>query len=313
MALLISIILPVYNQERCLAETLDSVLGQQYQNFELLLHDDGSTDNSAAIIRRYAAQDPRIRATFAANAGRPTSTNLLVSQAQGKWCVFLDADDVMLPERLARQLAYHLEHPEVDASSCHCYYINEQGQRLGIQRYPGLRTAEEGRRALAKGEFVQCAFTGLFIKKEVYLANGGLDSQFWPCDDFEFFNRLVEQGYSLVILPEPLMLYRIHSTSASMSRPLFMYDKTGHIMDCVRRRITGQPPLTFAEFMAERQRHPWWMKVNRRRYNYAQIFFRNAAIAIMSKKYVDFGWQILVSALLSPNHLLLKFRGLSGR
>ncbi|OWP61292.1 glycosyl transferase, partial [Hymenobacter amundsenii] len=120
---LISVILPVYNQEKFVAETIESVLSQRFTDFELLLHDDGSTDGSAAIIRNYAGRDARIRASYGPNAGKCAATNQLVEQARGEWCAFLDADDVMLPERLGTQLAYHQAHAEVDASSCHCHYI----------------------------------------------------------------------------------------------------------------------------------------------------------------------------------------------
>ena len=124
MVPLLSVILPVYNQEKYVAETIESVLSQTFADFELLLHDDGS----AAIIRRYAAQDARIWASFAPNVGKCGVTNRLVEQAQGQWCAFLDADDVMLPERLEKQVAFHRAHPDLDATSCHCQYINEYGQ-----------------------------------------------------------------------------------------------------------------------------------------------------------------------------------------
>jgi glycosyltransferase involved in cell wall biosynthesis len=303
---LISVILPVYNQEKYVAETIESVLAQTFKDFELLLHDDGSTDGSAAIIRQYAARDPRIRASFAANCGRCEATNYLIRQAKGQWCALFDADDVMLPERLEKQLAYHQVHPETDATSCHCQYINERGKHLGTQRHPGLHTPEEGRQTLASGQFVHCAITGMMISRDAYQRSGGLRSQYWPCDDFEFFNRLVEQGFTLVIIQEVLVRYRIHSSAITTQKPMHTFDKIGYVMACLHLRRVGQAESSFEEFMAERQRNPWWVKVNRRRYNYAQFFFRNAGIAVMSKQYFSFGWQIVLSSLLSPGHLLQK-------
>ena len=310
MSLTLSIILPVYNQEKYVAETIESVLAQTHTNFELLVHDDGSTDGSAQIIRRYAAKDPRVRASFAPNAGRCCTTNALVEQAQSPWCVFLDADDVMLPERLEKQLAYHQLHPEVDATSCHCYYINEVGMTLGIQRRSGLRTIEEGRQTVAKGQYAMAAFTGFMLKKQAFKQSGGLRTQFWPCDDFEFSNRLLEQGFTLIILDEVLMRYRIHSTSVTTIKPLHLYDKTGFVMACLDRKRASMTEPTFDEFMAERKLNPWWVKTNRLRYNYAQIFFRNAAVALMSKNYLSFGCQVAISSVLSPKHIFLKFRNL---
>ena len=313
MVPLLSVILPVYNQEKYVAETIESVLSQTFADFELLLHDDGSTDGSAVIIRRYAAQDARIRASFAPNAGKCEATNRLVEQAQGQWCAFLDADDVMLPERLEKQVAFHRAHPDVDATSCHCQYINEHGQHLGLQRHPGLRTPKDGRQALADGQYVQCAFTGLMISRQAYEQSGGLRSQFWPCEDFEFSNRLLEQGFTLVIIQEVLVQYRIHALAVTTQKPMQTFDKVGYVMQCLNLRRAGQAETSFTEFTAERQRNPWWARVNRRRYNYAQFFFRNAGIAVMSKQYFSFGWQLLVSCLLSPQHVLLKAHNLLNR
>ncbi|HEX9152619.1 MAG TPA: glycosyltransferase family A protein, partial [Flavobacterium sp.] len=103
---LVSVIMPVYNQEQYLIETIESVLAQTLKDFEFIILDDGSTDQSAQIIRRYAELDKRINAFFYSNSGKCVSTNFLVNQAKAKYCAFLDADDVMLPERLERQISF---------------------------------------------------------------------------------------------------------------------------------------------------------------------------------------------------------------
>ncbi|MEO7766395.1 MAG: glycosyltransferase family A protein, partial [Ferruginibacter sp.] len=134
---MVSVILPVYNQEKYLQETIESILNQSFQDFELIILDDGSTDNSPQIIRQFAAKDNRIQAYFETNSGKSLATNYLVNKAKGEWCAFLDADDVMLKQRLERQVAFHNANPGVDASSSHCNYINEKGNMFGTQRYPG--------------------------------------------------------------------------------------------------------------------------------------------------------------------------------
>jgi len=305
---LISVILPVYNQEKYVAETIESVLAQTFADFELLLHDDGSTDGSAAIIRDYALRDPRIRASFALNAGKCTTTNRLVEKAQGQWCAFLDADDVMLPERLEKQFAFHQKHAEVDATSCHCQYINEHGRHLGFQRYPGLRTAEDGRRALATGELVLVAFTGLMLPRAVYLQSGGLRSQFWPCEDYEFSNRLLEQGFVLVIIPEVLVRYRVHASSATMRKPMHMFDMLDYTFHCLKLRRTGQAEISLAEFTSKQQHNPWWVKAKRKCSRYAIILHRQAGFSLHTKEYFQFAWRITASLVLSPRHGLASIR-----
>ncbi len=304
----ISVILPVYNQEQYVAETIESVLSQTFADFELLLHDDGSTDGSAAIIRDYAARDPRIRASFASNAGRCGATNALVAQARGEWCAFLDADDVMLPARLATQLAYHQAHPEVDATSCHCHYINEHGRHMGTQRYYGLRTAEEGRQSLAKNEVVLVAFTGLMLRRRVFEQSGGLQNRFWPCDDMEFVNRLLEQGFSLVILEQVLMCYRVHTSAVTMSNPMQVFEALDYTSHCIKMRRTGQAEGSFDEFMALRRRGSWWVKADRQRYRHAIVLHRKAGFALHTKNYSRFVWTLTASMLLSPNYGIASIR-----
>jgi glycosyltransferase involved in cell wall biosynthesis len=310
MSPLISVILPVYNQEKYVAETIESVLSQTFADFELLLHDDGSTDGSAAIIHAYAARDPRIRASFAPNAGRCEATNRLVALARGQWCALLDADDVMLPERLEKQLAFHRLHPEVDATSCHCYYINEHGQHLGVQRHPGpsLLKAEDGHQALESNQYVICAFTGLMISPGVYEQAGGLRSQFWPGDDFEFFNRLLERKFTLVVIQQVLMRYRVHTASVSMRKPSHMLDVADYITCCLQLRRAGHSEISFVEFMAERQHDSWWIKANRWADSYAMILHRQAGFCLYTKNYVRFAWTMTTVLLLSPRFTLATIR-----
>jgi glycosyltransferase involved in cell wall biosynthesis len=297
---LISVVMPVYNQEKYLAETIESVLGQTYKDFEFLILDDGSTDNSARIIREYARRDDRIVPYFEANSGRCEAANKLVARARGAWCAFLDADDVMLPFRLEKQLAFHQSNPEAAASSCHCYYINDQGSMLGEQRHPFLKSVADCKTVFGSNDFIQCAFTGLFISRKAFLQVDGLKKQYWPCDDFEFFNRLIDERYILVILQEALMKYRIHATSVTVNKPLHTYDVIGYVMECIRLRRAGRHEITFEAFLHTRAKDLWWVKLNRKRFNYSQIFLRNAGISIMSKRYLHFLGQILIASLLSP-------------
>ncbi|TGE04308.1 glycosyltransferase family 2 protein [Hymenobacter fodinae] len=304
MAPTVSVILPVYNQEPYLAETIESVLGQSFTDFELLILDDGSKDGSADIIRRYAATDARIHAFFEPNAGKCNATNKLVEKAQAHWCAFLDADDVMLPERLARQVAFHEANPAIGASSCHCTYISPTGEFLGVQRYLGLRTVEECQQALANNEFVKCAFTGFMTSKAAFFEAGGLRNQCWPCDDFDFFNRLIEKGYSLVIMQEILMKYRVHPSSITATKPVHTFEVMDYAAHCTTRRRSNQPEITYAEFKAARDQDPWWKKLDRKRYIYSILYHREASFAMKTRKYLSFSWLLLTASVLSPKFVV---------
>ena len=302
----VSVILPVYNQEKYLEETIDSILSQSYRDFELIIVDDGSTDNSAAIIGMFQAKDPRVLAYFESNSGKSLSTNSLVSKARGELCAFLDADDVMLTERLSRQVDFHQSNPQVDASSCHCYYINEKGNMFGVQRYSVGSQVAQYNTAFKNEEFIICSYTGLMVKRKVFLDTGGLKKKFEPCEDFEFFNRLTDSGYTLSVIPEILMKYRIHQSAITVKRPFLVLDTIDFVKHCIRLRRSGKPEISFEDFRQVQKEYSWWRKVNKKRFNYSMIYFRNAGFSRLSNNYLACAYQLTASLILSPDYVARK-------
>ena len=302
----VSVILPVYNQEKYLEETIDSILSQTYRNFELIIVDDGSSDNSAAIIRMFQAKDSRVLAYFESNSGKSLSTNFLVSKAKGELCAFLDADDVMLAERLSRQVDFHQSNLHIDASSCHCYYINENGNMFGIQRYSVGSQVAEYNTAFKNEEFIICSYTGLMVKRKVFLDIGGLQKKFEPCEDFEFFNRLTDSGYTLSVIPEVLMKYRIHQSAITVKQPFLVLDTIDFVKHCIRLRRSGKPEISFEDFRQVQKEYSWWEKVNKKRFNYSMIYFRNAGFSRLSNNYLACAYQLTASLILSPDYVARK-------
>src|SRR5512135_1833139 len=127
---LISVCMPVYNAERYIARAVESILGQTFGDFEFLILDDGSTDGSLEILRRYANHDPRIRLTSRPNKGLPPSLNELVDQARGEFIARMDADDVALPERFARQVEYLRAHPDCVLVGSRVQLVDPEGDPL---------------------------------------------------------------------------------------------------------------------------------------------------------------------------------------
>lgn len=126
---LVSIITPCYNAERYIAETIESVLGQTYPHWEMIVVDDGSSDSSADIAERYAAADARIRVSRQANAGTACARNAAMREAQGRYIALLDADDVWEPLFLERQLAFMEEHRAICVCSAY-RRINERSEEI---------------------------------------------------------------------------------------------------------------------------------------------------------------------------------------
>ncbi|MBQ9417639.1 MAG: glycosyltransferase family 2 protein [Bacteroidales bacterium] len=125
---LVSIVMPTFNKGQYIAESIDSVLSQTYTDWELIVVDDGSTDGTQEVLRRY--NDPRIRIfTLNANRGAAHARNLALRQARGRYVAFLDSDDLWHPQKLARQVAFMQQHGY--AFTYHAYEeINCRGERL---------------------------------------------------------------------------------------------------------------------------------------------------------------------------------------
>ena len=124
---MVTIGLPFYNAEKYLALAIESVLQQTYTDWELLLLDDGSTDDSLSIAQSYAQKDSRIKViSDGKNKNLATRLNELPSLAQGLYLARMDADDIMHPARIERQLAVLKTHPEIDVLGTNAYIINDE-------------------------------------------------------------------------------------------------------------------------------------------------------------------------------------------
>ncbi len=305
----LSVIMPVYNQEKYVSDTINSVLSQNFTGFEFLILDDGSTDGSAAIIKEYAAKDHRIQAYFYQNTGRCSATNTLINLAGGKFCALLDADDLMMPGRLMKQYQFHLNNPEVDASSAHCAYINSRGITMGIQDYPFLKSIGEAKEAIKTKEIIHCAITALMIKRDVYIKAGGLRTQFWPCDDLDFVNRLVENNNIVVIIQDVLMKYRVHSSSASSSKQSHMFQKIDYTRYCIGLRRTGQPEISFQQYISQVHKPDSWQKKWRKqRHQFAILYHKKAGFSRYRKRYIPFLFYIFVAGLLDTGYFIESFK-----
>ena len=210
---LISVCMPVYNAKRYVGEAIESILRQTFRNFEFLIIDDGSTDRSLAILKRYAARDARIRLSSSTNAGYVVRLNEMLDQARGEFIARMDADDVALPERFARQVDFLRGHPEVDVVGGAQEKIDSKGHHLNIHSDP-----------LGHEEIQERAMTGhcpinhpsVMMRRKAVLAVGGYRVEMLPAEDLDLWLRMGERG-RLANLPEVITRYRLHESSVSVS------------------------------------------------------------------------------------------------
>ncbi len=210
---LISVILPVYNGGPFLRETLEALLGQSLGDFELIIINDGSTDDSEAIILSFS--DPRIRYLPQTNQGFIASLNRGIAVAKGKYIARIDADDVCLPDRFAQQASLLNDRPHVSVVGCFITFIDENGKETGI--WPEDRatvTNKDIRRALP--HFNCIAHPGVMARAEVFREYPYRASQ-KHIEDYDLWLRLAGDGKVMEKLPVPLLLYRVHSGSVTVS------------------------------------------------------------------------------------------------
>jgi glycosyltransferase involved in cell wall biosynthesis len=140
----ISVIMPVYNRETYLREAIESILHQTYENFELIVLDDGSTDASRSVIKQMALRDRRVHPVYLPHSGMPKTLNVGIKYATGLYIVFADSDDVSLAERLNSQLVY-MQRNQLAICGCWADVFGEEknmaGWRLGINWLPETHEA----------------------------------------------------------------------------------------------------------------------------------------------------------------------------
>lgn len=209
---MISVLMPVYNTERYVAQTIDSILAQTYRDFEFLILSNGSTDRSLSMIEPYAARDSRIRLFHWQQVQTVSrARNFLLQKSQGELVAVMDADDLALPDRLARQLEFLQREPTIVCVGGAHGIIDEQGRLLTWLQLP--QTDAEIQRLALAGHGSIC-HPAAMIRRSAILAVGGYNESLQSAEDLDLWLRLGEIG-KLANLPEPILKYRIHSSSIS--------------------------------------------------------------------------------------------------
>lgn len=198
---LISCIVPTYNSERYLKEALESIFAQTYRSVEIVVADDGSTDDTRFIVASYC---DRIRFVKQTTSGPAATRNLGLSAARGEFMAFLDADDLWHPEKLSRQMAHFQNDPELDLCLTHAKLFwtemlrEEEAQfhnHPRTQSIPGYST------------------TTLLAKRSAFDRVGFFNTQYWFSDATDWLSRAIEQGLIIEMLPEVLMHHRMHESN----------------------------------------------------------------------------------------------------
>jgi glycosyltransferase involved in cell wall biosynthesis len=206
---LISVIIPVYNGEKTISYTIESIINQTYKDLEIIVVDDGSTDSTLEIVKRFS--DSRLHIFSYSQTGVAASRNQGLDKALGKFVSFIDADDLWTPDKLEDQFKVLQEHPKAAVAYSWTDYIDGEG-----------KIVKSGQRVTVTGDVYNKLLLGNFlengsnplIRREAMDTVGGFDESLAATQDWDMWLRLAA-CYEFVVVPKVQILYRISGNSMS--------------------------------------------------------------------------------------------------
>ncbi|MFM7425802.1 MAG: glycosyltransferase family 2 protein [Elainella sp.] len=214
---LISVILPCYRGERWIGEAIESVLAQSYRHFELIVVDDGSPDDAAAVVKPYL-KDARVKYIYQDNQGVAAARNQGICQSRGSCLVFLDQDDRLLPQALDVGLQALRQHPNCGFVFGQCYLINAKGAPL---IYSSLERATQGAptctyEALVEGKGAAIYPPSVILfRRQILEQVGGFNPDFGMADDYDVYLKVARQT-PIHFHGTVIVAYRQHSENNSL-------------------------------------------------------------------------------------------------
>jgi len=220
----VAAIIPAYNGEAFIADAIESVLAQTYPVSEIVVVDDGSTDQTAGVVERYASRG--VRCIRQANLGPTAARNRGIAETKGELLAFLDCDDIWLPEKTALQVEYLTANPQVGLVAGHCWFWDTQTNQRWLER------ADTGPKANIWRELMiqNCIGTpsGVMVRRRTLEHVGVFDPKHtWP-GDWELWVR-VRSRWNIALLDRPLIVYRLVPTSMTQHHRWDHVNETFHL------------------------------------------------------------------------------------
>lgn len=252
MSSLVTIIIPCYNQARFLGGALDSALAQDYDSLEIIVVNDGSTDDFAAQILPYQ-NNPRIKIITQENRGLPAARNRGIQASGGEYLKFLDADDALAPNAISVQVKAFQKNPALGLVYCDLIHVDAQGKPCDNYSVAAMRRILDG--DIVPSLLVGGYFTPhtVLVPRRVLDDVGDFDETLGGTADTELWMRIACEGYAAQFIPEKLVYYRLHDANMSLN--------TAHMSETRLRaleKITARYPERVAgaldELMREHER-----------------------------------------------------------
>ena len=300
---IVGVVMPVYNGERYLAQTIEAVLGQTLSDFEFIIVNDGSVDGSRDVIAQYAKDDRRITVVDQANQGISRALNGGIERVSAPYVAPLDQDDISLPNRFELEVAALDDDPGLVCVSGWYEIIDGQGRYLTTIRQPS-DDGEIQRLALA-GHAPVC-HSGCMMRRNALVQAGGYDPEFDLAQDLDLYLRLGEIG-RLRNIERPVLRYRVHAGASSEQRCAEQRNRARAACEraWARRGIGGEfeasnlyrPDSSRSSQFKFSLQYGWWAFNSRER----QTAIAYGVRAVRMMPFHADGWRLLACAVLKPN------------
>jgi FkbM family methyltransferase len=212
----VSIFMPNYNGGNYIGRAIESILTQTFRNFQLIIADDGSTDKSLSIAKKYEIFDPRIKVVSLPHRGEVAARNEAIKHIDpvSKYLLNHDSDDISFPTKLEKLVEYLETHPDIAIVGCFAEYFNDKTNNKG---QPPIEWKPERIRETF-GKTNSMIHSAALIRREVFETIGGYRKKLQSADDYDFFARALLSGFNLANIPEVFHKIRLHPKSIGSTR-----------------------------------------------------------------------------------------------
>ncbi len=286
---LISVIIPTYNHEDFISKAIDSVLDQTYKDLEIIVVDDGSTDNTRYVIKKY---DEKVKYIFQANRGLASARNTGILASKGEFIAFLDADDIWLPSKLELQIELMLKAGSIGAVGCAGYFLDRRERIIGRFGVQNRTSKEKLLNKLSTNNIVNAGGSAILVRRECFEKVGLFDEGLTAVEDWDMWLRIAVL-YEIKFVQERLV--KIRMRSESMSAP-----KNAGIM------LQNELKVLNRFFSTDAMKNRWALKTRSFSYRYSR-----AAWAFLASKNIHNARRcVLKSIQINPFYFLSNRRRL---
>ena len=253
----VSVIMPIFNAERHLSQAIASIRSQRFDDFELILLDDGSEDRSVEMARRAAKEDPRVIFVQGDHRGVVCQRNAGVELAKAEFIAMMDSDDIALADRLACQVRHLEVHPECCAVGTGVMRIDEDGLPIDEWHLPEHHEEIDEKHMAGQGGAI--INPSVMMRKSAVIKVGGYRTGYDSSEDYDLFLRLAEVG-RLANLSQVLLLYRLHAKSLTFARAVYQRQMAREALKEAwrRRKRPGPLPAPLLEFRGPCEEELMW-------------------------------------------------------